>query len=313
MKAAIPFDPVSRGITQIQRRNAMGASSYKQNWNYSSHERAVEGFYGKGAENYHDYHGGYLNFGLWEPGITEYVNAAENLVHRMATLAGLNRESILLDVGCGHGSQDIYINETFAPQRIDAVDVTWKHIESGRRRAIKAGCAHKVRFHHGTATRLPFYDGSHTHLLSIEAPEHFNTREQFFREASRVLKPGGVLALADYTLKRPPKSVADKIIVESVRRLWKVPSENVDTAESYVEKLLRTGFENVQIEEVGAATIPGYYFEQKRPEIVREITRVRGFIAGRLGGVLDTAVYKAFTSGLMEYVLVRAERAGNAA
>lgn len=284
------------------------AASSKRNWGYSSHERAVEGFYGKGAENYEDYHGGYLNFGLWERGITDYVTAAENLVHRMATLAGLNEESVLLDVGCGLGPQDIYMYRSFAPRRIDAVDVTWKHIEAGRKRASEAGCSQNVRFNHGTATDLPFDDETYTHVLSIEAPEHFDTRERFFREARRVLKPGGVIALADYTLKRDPGSLTDKFILESVRRLWKVPKENVNTAETYSEKLNRSGFKNITVEEVGAATIPGYYFEQRRPETIRDITRVRGFVAGRLGGVLDLAVYKAFTSGLMEYVLVRAER-----
>jgi erythromycin 3''-O-methyltransferase len=284
------------------------ASAFKQNWDLLSQERAVEGFYGKGAENCHDYHGGYLNFGLWEPGITGYVDAAENLVHRMATLVGLNEESVLLDVGSGLGSQDVYLDKKFAPQRIDAVDVTWKHVESGRQRAREAGCSQNLRFHHATATNLPFYDETYTHLLSIEAPEHFNTRERFFNEARRVLKPGGVIALADYTLKRRPKGLADMLMVESVRRLWKVPKENVDTADNYRVKLARSGFGKITVEEVGAATIPGYYFEQRRPETIREVTRVRGFVAGRLGGVLDLAVYKAFTAGLMEYVLVKAER-----
>jgi ubiquinone/menaquinone biosynthesis C-methylase UbiE len=279
----------------------------KQTWNKSSHESRVEGFYGKGVENYDNYHGGYLNFGLWEEGISEYVQAAENLVRRMATLVGLNEQSVLLDVGCGMGAQDIYMFENFAPQTIDAVDVTWKHIEHGRRRAHENGCEDRVRFHHGTATKLPFPDNSFTHVLSIEAPEHFDTREKFLREAKRVLKPGGTIALADYSLKRAPKNAADKFIVEAARRLWNVPKENVDTAESYSEKMRRVGFKNVAIEEVGALTIPGYYFEQRRPETIREITKIRGFVAGRLGGIIDVALYQAFKKGLVEYILVRAE------
>jgi len=279
----------------------------KQIWSKSSHESGVEKFYGKGVENYDNFHGGYLNFGLWERGIKEYIQAAENLVHRMGTLLGLNEQSLLLDVGCGMGAQDIYLSQNFAPQQIDAIDVTWKHIEHGKRRAREANCDDRVRFHHGTATSLPFPDHSFTHLLSIEAPEHFHTREMFLREAKRVLKPGGIIALADYSLKRAPKNLADKFIVEAARRLWNVPRENVDTAESYREKLRRTGFKDIGIQEVGALTIPGYYFEQRRPEVIREVTKIRGFIAGRLGGVIDVAVYKAFKTGLLEYILVRAE------
>ena len=282
-------------------------STHRQLWSRRSHERAVEDFYGTGVENYEDFHNGYLNFGLWEPGIRDYNQAAENLVHRMGTLLGLDQESTLLAVGCGMGTQDIYLAENFAPARIDALDVTWKHVQHGTRRAHDAHLDDRVRFHHGTATEMPFDDQSYTHLLSIEAPEHFDTREKFLSEAKRVLKPRGVIAMADYTLKRQPRSAADHFIVEAARRLWKVPLANIETSKSYEMKMHAAGFENVSIEEVGALTIPGYYFEQGRPEIVRQIMQIRGFIAGTLGRLIDVAVYKAFTSGLLEYVLVRAE------
>ncbi len=48
-------------------------------WDKSTHESAVEGFYGTGVERYGDFHKRYLNFGLWEEGITDYTQAAENL------------------------------------------------------------------------------------------------------------------------------------------------------------------------------------------------------------------------------------------
>lgn len=282
----------------------------QQLWDSSSHERVVEGFYGRGVENYDDFHGGYLNFGLWEEGVKDYLSAAQNLVRRLGEMLGLDESSHLLDVGCGMGAQDVYLHQTFGPRRIDALDVTWKHVQHGRRRAREAGCDASVRFHHGTATSLPFPDNTFTHVLSVEAPEHFRTRERFFGEAVRVLRPGGVIAMADYSLKRAPRSLLDRFVVESARRLWHVPRENVDTAESYGAKMERAGFEKVEIKEVGALTIPGYYFEQRRPETIRDITRIRGFVAGRLGGVIDLAVYKAFQSGLMEYILVRAEKGG---
>lgn len=277
-------------------------------WPKNTHESRVEKFYGTGVEHYKDFHNGYLNFGLWEDGIQEYVDAAENLVNRMGTLLGLNNESHLLDVACGMGTQDIYLFHSFAPRRIDALDVTWKHIEHGKRRARHGGCEDHVHFHHGTATQLPFPDESFTHIMSIEGPEHFNTRETFMREAQRVLKPNGIIALADYSLKRPPRNLLEKFVVESARWLWKVPHENVDSAKSYSEKLRRSGFDNIEIQEVGALTIPGYYFEQRRAETMREVAKIRGFIAGRLGIVIDIAVYKAFQMGLMEYILVRARK-----
>jgi microcystin synthetase protein McyJ len=286
-------------------------ASQRRSWSRQSHEQKVEKFYGWGVEGFGDFHGGYLNFGLWEDGVGDYLAAAENMVGRMGRLLGLDGESRLLDVGCGMGSQDLYLLANFGPLSIDALDVTWPHVEHARRRAREAGCGERLRFHHGTATNLPFHDQSFTHLVSIEAPEHFDTREDFLREAHRVLAPGGVAAFADYTLKRPPHNALERFVVEAARSLWKVPRANVITSDAYRETMARAGFANVEVEEVGALTIPGYYREQRRPETIRELTKIRGVVAGRLGWVIDVAVLKAYEMGLMEYVFVRAERPGS--
>ena len=277
-------------------------------WNAGAHERKVENLYSGGVENFADWHNGYLNFGLWENGIAEYIKAAENLVHRMGTILGLNESSMLLDVAPGMGTQDIYLLKNFAPRSIDGLDVTWKHIEHGRRRSREAGAEDRVRFHHGTAIELPFPDESFTHVLSIEGPEHFDTREKFLHEARRVLQPGGVIAMADFIVKNPPRNPLEKLVAEAARKLWQVPRANVYSAEVYSEKMRSAGFANVEIQEIGASVIPGYYFEQMRPETIRAITKIRGFALARLGLLLDVAVYRGFTMGLLEYVLVRGVR-----
>jgi SAM-dependent methyltransferase len=277
-------------------------------WTASAHERKVENLYSGGVENFADWHNGYLNFGLWENGIADYIKAAENLVHRMGSILGLNETSKLLDVAPGMGTQDIYLLNNFAPQSIDGLDVTWKHIEHGRRRSREAGAEDRVRFHHGTAIELPFPDGSFTHVLSIEGPEHFDTREKFLHEAHRVLQPGGVIAMADFIVKNPPRNPIEKLVAEAARKLWQVPRANVYSGEVYQQKMQTAGFEKVEIEEIGASVIPGYYFEQMRPETIRAISSIRGFALGRLGLLLDIAVYRGFTMGLLEYVLVRGVR-----
>ena len=277
-------------------------------WRSSAHERKVENLYSSGVENFADWHNGYLNFGLWENGIADYIKAAENLVHRMGSMLGLNETSKLLDVAPGMGTQDIYLLKNFAPQSIDGLDVTWKHIEHGRRRSREAGAEDRVRFHHGTAVELPFPDSSFTHVLSIEGPEHFDTREKFLHEARRVLQPGGVIAMADFIVKNPPRNPLEKLVAEAARRLWQVPRANVYSGEVYNQKMQAAGFEKVEIEEIGASVIPGYYSEQMRPETIRAISKIRGFALGRLGLLLDVAVYRGFTMGLLEYVLVRGVR-----
>jgi len=280
----------------------------RQVWNLQSHERAVEEFYSAGTENYGDFHGGYLNFGLWENGIQDYLQAAENLVIRLGTMLALDGRSHLLDVAPGMGSQDALLYEKFGQPRIDALDATWKHVQHGRRRAQQHGIQERVTFHHGSATSVPFADETFTHVMSIEGPEHFNTREKFFREAYRVLQPGGVMALSDYTVPRPLAGTLNRAIIAMTCSLWKVPKANVWTTAEYRQRLAVSGFSNVEVIEVGENVIPGYYREQRRKEVRRELARIRGFVGGRLGQIIDHVLILAYRRGLVEYVLVRAEK-----
>ena len=286
------------------------SASERKLWEKAAHESRVEHFYGVGAERFEEYHDGYLNFGLWDEGIEDFVPAAENLVRHVGELAELDAESRLLDVACGMGTQDVYFLRHFAPAHIDALDVTWKHIEQGRRRTSAAGFGEdRVKFHHGTATALPFPAETFTHVIGIEGPAHFDTREKFMREAHRVLKPGGTIVMSDYTLKRRPRSLFDKAVIEGTRRIWNVPRENMDSVERYRAKMESAGFDEVEIEEAGARVIPGYYFEQRRPETIREVARLRGFLHGRLGGIIDIMLYNTYRRGLLDYIFVRARKA----
>ncbi len=279
-------------------------------WNRNQHESKVEKFYSTGVEKFADYHGGYLNFGLWSEGITNYEAAAENLVTHLGKLINLDKNSILLDVACGTGSQDILLNKTFQC-RIHAVDVTWKHVEHTQRRIDQAKLKKHVTAYHGTATELSFQNNSFTHLTGIEGPVHFDTREKFFEEAYRVLKPGGVIGLADYIIKRKPRSLFDKFVVKITTKVWHIPKENCDDAGSYQAKLQSKGFTNIFFRECGAEVIPGYYFEQKKPGTRQALRKIRGWFAAYPGHLIDIAVYQAFKRGLIEYVFVTAEKPNN--
>jgi ubiquinone/menaquinone biosynthesis C-methylase UbiE len=280
----------------------------RQTWAVEAHEHAVESFYSTGAERFGDFHGGYLNFGLWEDGNTDYLKAAETLVLRIGAMLGLEGGSHLLDVAPGMGPQDVLLYRSFGGPRIDGLDATWKHVEQARRRALTHGVSDRVAFHHGSATAIPFPGETFSHVMSVEGPEHFDTRDKFLGEALRVLRPGGVMALADYTVPRPMDSAVDRTLVGLTCRIWKVPDANVWTTEEYRRKLASHGFINIEVTEVGESVIPGYYREQRRFEVRCELARIRGFVAGRLGQIIDHVLIWTYRRRLVEYVLVRAEK-----
>lgn len=277
------------------------------NWPSGSHEHAVERFYSHGGNSDTEIHRGYLNFGLWED-TDDYLRAAENLARRLGELLGLATGSRLLDVACGMASQDLYLYRTFGPLEIDAIDLTWRHVDRALRRVREDGLDRHVRVRQGSATQLPFAAGTFTHVMAMEGPLHFDTRRRFFDEAFRVLRPGGVVAVADHVLRRWPRNLAERGLLEVARRLWRVPRTNLGTAREYQREMIAAGFHEPAVRHVGELTYPGYFTEQRRPAFRREMERTQGRLTARVGFIVNVAAYHAYRMGLLDYVLVRADK-----
>ncbi|HET7212602.1 MAG TPA: class I SAM-dependent methyltransferase [Terriglobia bacterium] len=91
----------------------------------------------------------------------------------------LNRDSTVLELGCGDGFQLSLLRERFT--RVFAIDPVNRPDQA-------SGCAYAV------AEALPFADGTFDLIVSNCVLEHLNDRGRALNESVRVLKPGGYMA-----------------------------------------------------------------------------------------------------------------------
>ena len=93
----------------------------------------------------------------------------------------------VLDLGCGTGRHTAWLVEAGA--RVTAVDFSDGMLEEARRRVPPGG---RVRFvPHDLHDPLPLPDASFDAVVSGLVLEHLRELGTFFREARRVLRPGG--------------------------------------------------------------------------------------------------------------------------
>ena len=102
----------------------------------------------------------------------------------------------LLDCGCGVGSITVGLAEAVAPGEVIGVDLQPAQIERAGFVAAER-CVGNVRFEIGSVYELAYpdasFDASFAHTLLF----HLREPLQALREMRRVLKPGGVVGVAD--------------------------------------------------------------------------------------------------------------------
>ncbi len=190
---------------------------------------------------------GYLDFGLWHEETESTVEASEALLARVADRAGLAEARRVLDVGFGTGAQTLYL-AGLTPAAIVGVNQSASQTAAARARVAAVGLTERTDLRQGEATALDLPDDSFDVVTCVEAAFHFAPRERFFREAHRVLTPGGRLVLADILPGAQPHW-SHGLFWGAFHRLFFVPKENRISLEAYREQLKRCGFD-VRVEVV---------------------------------------------------------------
>jgi SAM-dependent methyltransferase len=164
---------------------------------------------------------------------------AESFVARLELAPGAR----VLDLACGTGSVTVPLARRGAV--VTGLDMAPNLLEEARERAAREGLP--IRFDEGFAEMLPYPDGSFDVLVSMFGIMSSPLPDTVASETARVLRPGGRLALANWTrsgfsgkigaitgryLPPPPQGVTSPYLI------W--------GEEATVREMLKPGFDAVE-------------------------------------------------------------------
>lgn len=147
--------------------------------------------------------GRHVHWGYWpdperaDGSPTDLGHAAEALSRLIWQMAEIEAGMRILDAGCGFGGTMASINDH--RQGVELVGVNIDARQLARARHLhRAGGTNRLHWVQADACRLPFADACFDVILAVECIFHFPSRTAFFKEAQRLLKPGGWLLISDF-------------------------------------------------------------------------------------------------------------------
>lgn len=262
------------------------------------------------------YWGEHIHLGHYgsPPRKKDFIQAKSDFVHEMVRWGGLDRlprGSTLIDVGCGIGGSTRTLAQEYG---FEAIGVTISPGQVKRATELTPPGV-TAKFQVDDALALSFPDASFDVVWSVEAGPHMPDKAQFARELLRVLKPGGLLVVADWNQRddrRVPLNAWEKPVMQQLLDQWAHPK--FSSIEEFAEQLEATGYAQGAVETADwtRETLPSWI-----DTIWQGIVRPQGWIQYGFSGFIKSVrevptillMRLAFGAGLCRFGMFKAVRA----
>jgi len=146
-----------------------------------------------------------------EMGFTKHfggLNATKELIE----LCHIDKDTYVLDVGCGVGMTACYIAKKYGC-RVVGVDISGRMIDRANERAKREDVEGKVEFQVADVQNLPFEDALFDVVISESVTAFLEDKQSAISEYVRVTKPGGYVGLNETTWIKanPPTEVVEYV------------------------------------------------------------------------------------------------------
>ena len=245
-----------------------------------------------------------------------FLRAKSDFVHEMVKWGGLDKlpaGTTVLDVGCGIGGSSRILAKDYGFETT-GITISPKQVQRAQQLTPPEVTA---KFQVDDALNLSFPDNSFDVVWSIEAGPHMPDKVKYAEEMMRVLKPGGILVVADWNQRddrQKPLNFWEKPVMRQLLDQWSHPS--FSSIEGFSEQIADTGL-------VEGEVVTADWTEETLPSwlesIWQGIVRPKGLIKFGFSGFIKSLrevptmllMRLAFGNGLCRFGMFRAVKSSS--
>ena len=215
--------------------------------------------------------------------LNDQANTLDNLLHYDSLW---NDGSLILEAGCGVGSQTKIIAPKNNKSKFISIDISQDSINQAEK-VIRSLKIKNVKFKQGDVFNLSFKDSYFDHVFVCFVLEHLANPLHALLELKRVLKPGGTIMVIEgdhgSAYFYPDSKAAQKAIACQVK-LQKLNSGDANIGRRLYPLLHESGFNQITI------SPRMVYVDDSKPGLVEGFTK--NTFTAMIEGIAETAVSK---------------------
>ena len=137
-----------------------------------------------------------IHYGYWDKKVRSFPESLLRMNEVMIEAAAIQSTDYVLDAGCGVGGSSIFMASTIGC-KVTGITLSERQVQQAHNNAEERGVHKLVDFKVMNYCMTDFPDASFDVVWGCESICYADSKEQFIKEAFRLLKPGGRLVVAD--------------------------------------------------------------------------------------------------------------------